>query len=72
MYEKSFWLVDFFYELVFYQHNKPFKIIGVFNIIITRFAFIDLLQKEDNGTRNNAIHSLIIFVNTQKHRILAF
>ena len=37
MYEKSFWLVDFLYVLVIYQHNEPFKIIGVFIIIILEY-----------------------------------
>ena len=31
MYEKSFGLVDVLYVLMIYQHNEPFKIIGVFN-----------------------------------------
>ena len=30
MYEKSR-LVDFLYVLMIYQHDEPFKIIGVFN-----------------------------------------
>ena len=33
MYEKSR-LVDFLYVLMIYQHDEPFKIIGVFNYYI--------------------------------------
>ena len=63
MYEKLR-LIDFSYVLMIYQHNEPFKIIGVFTYY-NNYAFIDLLQRKIIGPRNDAIQLLVIFVNTK-------
>ena len=59
---KNHWTTTCMYVLMIYQHDEPFKIIGVFNY----YAFIDyLLQRKVIGPRNNAIQLLVIFVTTK-------
>ena len=63
MYEKSFWLVDFLYVLVIHQYNQPFKIIHFFNY----YKMLSLTSGKERllDPENDAIHLLVMFVNTK-------